>query len=201
MRYKLYIVMLVVLTVSAADAMAQGRGGRGRGGPPPGRGGFGRGGGEHLINGLQLDEQQRAEAQRALAAYEQTIRQQTLQARTALLAQMQTVLNDTQFNLFRDSLEQLPLVPGIPNAPRGVASSELTQRLLSFDANQDGKIQKEELPERMLNLIEQGDTNSDGMLDRAEMAGLAERNSVDDRGGGGRGGRGRGRGGPPDRGN
>jgi hypothetical protein len=197
MKHNLCVVMLVVLMLSAAEAMAQGRGGRGRGGPPPGRGGLGRGGSEQLINGLQLDEQQRAQAQRALAAYEQTIRQQTLQARTALLAQMQPVLSDSQFSAFRDSLEQVPLVPGIPNAPRGVASSDLTQRLLSFDANQDGKIQKQELPERMLNLIEQGDTNNDGALDRTEMAALAARNSIDDRGRGGRGGRGPGRGGPP----
>jgi hypothetical protein len=197
MKHNLCVVMLMVLMLSAAEAMAQGRGGRGRGGPPPGRGGLGRGGSEQLINGLQLDEQQRAQAQRALAAYEQTIRQQTLQARTALLAQMQPVLSDSQFSAFRDSLEQVPLVPGMPNAPRGVASSDLTQRLLSFDANQDGKIQKQELPERMLNLIEQGDTNNDGALDRTEMAALAARNSIDDRGRGGRGGRGPGRGGPP----
>jgi hypothetical protein len=109
-----------------------------------------------------------------------------------LLAQMQTVLSPEQFSQFRESLEQVPLIPA-PGQQRGVPTAELTNRLLSYDNNQDGRIQKEELPERMLTLIEQGDANHDGALDRGEINALAARNSVDDDGpgrGGGRGGRG-----------
>jgi hypothetical protein len=205
MKTRFLLILIAAVFLISADAMAQrggGRGGRGgpggggRGGPPPNRGGT-----ERLIDDLALNNQQRASAQQAIAAYDQTLRDQTMRARADLLATMQSVLPADQFSQFKEDLEQVPLVPNAPNQLRGVATNELTTRLLSYDGNSDGKITKEELPERMLNLIAQGDTNSDGTLDRAEINALAARNSFDDppqgRGGGpGRGGRaGRGPGG------
>jgi len=81
---------------------------------------------------------------------------------------------------------------------------DIVERILSFDKNKDGKVTKEELPERMQNLIEKGDTNKDGALDPAEIKALAAKLQREgfpagfDGFGGGRGGFG-GRGGPPGR--
>jgi hypothetical protein len=81
------------------------------------------------------------------------------------------------------------------------------ERILAFDANKDGKVTKDELPERMQDLLTRGDTNNDGALDRDEIAKLAadmarEQGPVGrgPRGRGGPGGRGDGRGGPRGRG-
>jgi hypothetical protein len=193
MRNRLPFIMMGFVFLSATMALAQGRGGRG--GPPGGRGGpFGRGGTERLADDLTLSNDQRDQMRTALQAYDQVIRQQTLQARTDLLEKMQGILPQEQFNQFKDQLSQVPLVAQVPPI-RGVATSDLVDRLMSFDKNQDGTITKDELPERMANLLDQGDTNHDGALDNAEIKNLADRNSVNDQPPG-RGGRGR-RGGPP----
>jgi hypothetical protein len=46
---------------------------------------------------------------------------------------------------------------------------EIVERIMAFDKNKDGKITRDELPERMQHLIDQGDTNKDGALDREEI--------------------------------
>ena len=46
-------------------------------------------------------------------------------------------------------------------------------RVLSFDENGDGKISKDELPERMQGLMERGDADGDGALDKDELAKIA----------------------------
>jgi len=56
---------------------------------------------------------------------------------------------------------------------RGISEDAIVDRLLSFDKNNDGKLTKEELPERMQDLIARGDTNKDGSLDRDEIRKLA----------------------------
>jgi hypothetical protein len=60
--------------------------------------------------------------------------------------------------------------PGRP-APPGV--DEIVERIMSFDKNKDGKVTRDELPERMQFLIDRGDTNKDGALDRDEIRKLA----------------------------
>src|SRR5262249_38542181 len=52
---------------------------------------------------------------------------------------------------------------------------DVVERIMSFDKNKDGKVTRDELPERMHYLIEQGDTNKDGALDRDEIRTLATR--------------------------
>jgi collagen type III alpha len=47
---------------------------------------------------------------------------------------------------------------------------EAVAGILNFDKNEDGKLTKEELPERMQGMIERGDTNGDGALDKEELA-------------------------------
>jgi Ca2+-binding EF-hand superfamily protein len=46
---------------------------------------------------------------------------------------------------------------------------------MGFDKNGDGKVTKDELPERMQGLLEQADTNRDGALDREEVKRFADR--------------------------
>jgi hypothetical protein len=52
---------------------------------------------------------------------------------------------------------------------------DLVERIMAFDKNKDGKVTRDELPERMHHLIELGDTNKDGALDKEEVRRLAAR--------------------------
>ena len=58
-----------------------------------------------------------------------------------------------------------------PGAPRGT-SQDVVARLMSFDANTDGKITPAELNERLKTLVARGDTNGDGGLDASEVRAL-----------------------------
>lgn len=197
---QLICAFTMMLTVTASVEAQNGPRGGGRGFPPPGRGPQGPGGIERLLDDLPLGNmQQGLDARAALVAYDQAVRQQTQQARVALLDKMHGILSEDQFSRFSEALNEVPLVPGVPPRLRGVATVDLVDRVMAFDKNQDGKITKEELPERMANLLEHGDANHDGSLDKQELSTLATQASVNDRPGprgGGRGGRG-GRGGPP----
>src|SRR5262245_40774854 len=53
--------------------------------------------------------------------------------------------------------------------PGGLGVDDVVARLMAFDKNKDGKITRDELPERMQFLIELGDTNKDGALDVDEI--------------------------------
>jgi hypothetical protein len=50
---------------------------------------------------------------------------------------------------------------------------DVVARLMSFDRNNDGKVQKAELAERMYAVMDRGDANGDGCLDRSELLALA----------------------------
>jgi hypothetical protein len=52
---------------------------------------------------------------------------------------------------------------------------DVVKRIMAFDKNKDGKVTKDELPQRMHHLIELGDTNKDGALDEGEVRKLATR--------------------------
>jgi hypothetical protein len=56
-------------------------------------------------------------------------------------------------------------------APLGV--EDLVERIMAFDKDKKGKVTRDDLPERMHFLIELGDTNKDGALDRDEIRKLA----------------------------
>jgi hypothetical protein len=130
---------------------------------------------EQLLDDLKLTAAQRAKARDILRAHDDKMRQATRQARADLLAQMKDVLNESDYKVFKDELDQVPLLPPIPPNLRSVAADDLVERLMSYDKNGDGKITKDELPERMHGLIELGDRNGDGALDREEIRRLAER--------------------------
>jgi len=86
-----------------------------------------------------------------------------------------------------------------PAQPPPVSVEDIVERIMAFDKNKDGKITKDELPERMHHLIELGDTNKDGALDKDEIRKLATKLAATPGGfgvgGGGRVGGGRGPGG------
>ena len=71
-----------------------------------------------------------------------------------------------------DQKKQLPrgFVP-----PARITVDDIVARIMRFDKNKDGKVTKDELPERMHHLIALGDTNKDGALDKDEIKKLAAR--------------------------
>jgi Ca2+-binding EF-hand superfamily protein len=71
-------------------------------------------------------------------------------------------------------------------------AEELTDTLMAFDANHNGKLEKSEVPERMQGMFERGDANHDDVLTREEISKLAEANRQQQSGGGRGEGRGRG---------
>jgi Ca2+-binding EF-hand superfamily protein len=86
---------------------------------------------------------------------------------------------------------------------RGGASAatadELTETLMAFDRNNDGRLDRPEVPERFQGLFDRADGNKDGQLTRDELKQSATASEPSGAGGGRRGGReggfGRGRGG------
>ena len=148
---------------------------------------------EQLLVDLTLTATQRTKAREILRTHDEKMRQVMKQARLDLAVQMKEVLSEDDYKRFKDELEQVPLLPQIPPILRTIAADDLVERLMSYDKNGDGKITKDELPERMHSLIEHGDLNGDGALDRDEIKKLAERNRTNGPPGGPNGGRG----GPP----
>jgi Ca2+-binding EF-hand superfamily protein len=72
-------------------------------------------------------------------------------------------------------------------APRGFGQAgtdptEMVTRMMTYDKNGDGKLSKEELPERIQGLIQRADLNKDGFVDKEELTRL-----VREQGGRGRG--------------
>ena len=57
---------------------------------------------------------------------------------------------------------------------RAEAAQEMVEMLMAFDKNGDGKLERAELPERMLGLLERGDTDHDGFLTAKEIRKLAD---------------------------
>jgi len=70
----------------------------------------------------------------------------------------------------------------------GPDPKELVDQLMTFDKNKDGKLDREELPERMAGILDRADANKDGLVDREELTKLAEQQAAR-REGSGRGGR------------
>ena len=52
---------------------------------------------------------------------------------------------------------------------------------MAMDANGDGRLTKEEMPERMLQMLERIDTNGDGAVDKEEAQQMAQRSGRGDR--------------------
>lgn len=74
--------------------------------------------------------------------------------------------------------------PGGERGGRSAGAGGMMDRIMSQDKNQDGKLSKDEVDERMLPMFDRLDANSDGSIDKSEIEAAAARM------GGGRGGRG-----------
>jgi hypothetical protein len=53
--------------------------------------------------------------------------------------------------------------------PAPISVDDVVEHIMAFDKNKDGKVTKDELPERMHHRIDLGDTNKDGALDKEEI--------------------------------
>jgi photosystem II stability/assembly factor-like uncharacterized protein len=60
-------------------------------------------------------------------------------------------------------------------APAEAPGARLIEALRRMDANEDGRIQRDEVPERMRRLFDEFDANSDGVLDESELTAAAAR--------------------------
>ena len=89
--------------------------------------------------------------------------------------------------------ERRPGGGGFGGRRRGTGGGDFAERLLGFDKNKDGKVSKDELPERYQRIIQRADTNKDGALDKKEIEALVksfrERSGAGGRGRPGEGGR------------
>jgi hypothetical protein len=80
-----------------------------------------------------------------------------------------------------DNVRPAVLIQVTPTTAATAARSPLAviERLLSFDANKDRRITRDELPERMQPLIARGDKNADAALDWEEIQALVNAASSD----------------------
>src|SRR5262245_17989952 len=67
----------------------------------------------------------------------------------------------------------LAQIVGTTQATSKVSTDEVVARILTFDQNSDGRVAIGELSERMRPLVERGDRNGDGALDRSEILALS----------------------------
>jgi hypothetical protein len=159
---------LLMTLALAGSAVAQPPG---RGGPPGGP--FGRGGPggplQRALDELPLSAASRETAREAVRAYQENGRTVTNLAFAEFLLKMKDVLGPEDYKKFREATDGLRRGPGAGR----LTEADIVERLMSFDKNKDGKLTKDELPERIQDLIAKGDTNKDGALDREEVKKLA----------------------------
>lgn len=81
--------------------------------------------------------------------------------------------------------------PGGPGNREGFSVDSFVEKIMENDKNKDGKLTKDELPERMQAMFSRIDTNEDKEIDKAELTKMAEgfrsRNRSGRSGGGDRG--------------
>jgi hypothetical protein len=145
---------------------------------PPGKKRGPGGGLDRVLDDLKLPAQKKETVREAVAAYRDNSRRLTGLASAALMMKLRGDLGQEEFSKLLQATEKAraPFGPGRgPGArrPGGATTRDIVERIMSFDKNKDGKITKDELPERMQNLIARGDLNKDGALDRDEVEKLA----------------------------
>ena len=164
-----------------------GPGGQGKGGPG-GRGGPGGGPLERAVADMKLSEGKRDTVLEAIRAHQDNVGRMTDVASASLLLKMKEILSSEEYKNLQVATDKVRVRP--PDGRR-LTVDDVVERIMLFDKNKDGKITKDELPERMQYLIEKGDTNKDGALDKEEIKALAAELAKDGSfGGAGPGGRG-----------
>ena len=63
---------------------------------------------------------------------------------------------------------------GRRDGERGDGGGDFVERMMANDKNKDGKLTKDELPERMQRMFDNIDTNKDKELDKAELTKMSE---------------------------
>ncbi len=129
--------------------------------PPRGRGGPGAGL-DRVVEDLNLSRSTQDAALAIVQSHQAELRRLAERAGADLMRKAQETLSEDEFRKLRDTAEG-----------RRVSTDDMVERLMSFDKNGDGKVTKEELPERMHSLLAKGDLNKDGALDRDEIKKLA----------------------------
>jgi hypothetical protein len=169
------VLTLVAATSLSSWAQAQPpRGPRGGPGGPGGPGPLRPEVLERIVDDLQLSPGDKEKVDAIVAAHEEKMRRARDEARKALLEQMKGVLNDKQYAQFKQEIERRPLPPPPRGGrARGVSIDLLVDHVMNFDKNKDGKITKDELPDRLHYLFEIGDANKDGVLTREEIKAVA----------------------------
>jgi hypothetical protein len=142
-------------------------------GQPPGRRGGPRGGLERALDDLKIAEKDRETARTAVRAYRENVQRLTDLASAELILKLKEVVSQEEHASLRKATANARRVgPGRPPG-QSLEVNDMVERIMSFDKNKDGKVTRDELPERMHNLIARGDTNKDGALDREEVKKLA----------------------------
>jgi hypothetical protein len=72
-----------------------------------------------------------------------------------------------------DQKRESPQVNTRPAPLTSLTVDDIVERIMSFDQDKKGKVTRDDLPERMQFLIDRGDTNKDGALDKEEIRNLA----------------------------
>ena len=99
---------------------------------------------------------------------------------------LKTLDKDGDGKISREEMRPTMTGPMSGGAGAGFSTADMMTRMMQADTNKDGKISKEEAPERMRDGFDRIDTNSDGFLDKAEMEAMAQRFQGMQRGGGDR---------------
>src|SRR6266542_1145487 len=84
---------------------------------------------EQLLEDLKLSDAQRRKARDVLRTHDEKMRDAARQLRTELLGQMKDLLPESDFKVFKEELDQVPLLPNIPGNLRTVAADDLVSRL------------------------------------------------------------------------
>lgn len=126
---------------------------------------------EWVVDGLTLSDETREKAMQLIRDYQNKVRRLSDTAESNLMEKLKIFLDDADFRTLRTNMNQQ--LSGEQDGQRGIQTADLVERLIAFDKDNDGSVTRSELPERMRSLVDRGDANKDGSLNRQEIEALA----------------------------